>query len=212
MAEPGTTINPQKGTPMTKTETWQTIPGYDNHYQISTMGRVKSLQRTIPHGNNSTRTINEKILRPILGNTGYLQVTLWKNHHRNNKQIHRLVAETFLGPPPQNMEVCHNNGNRTDNHLDNLRYDTKSANAKDRNTHGTNHYKNKTHCPRGHILKAPNLIKSKKQGHRSCLACSRAYHYMRYHNIPETEMKRISDKYFEKIHKPRSDFLKDRSA
>jgi hypothetical protein len=57
--------------------------------------------------------------------------------------VHRLVLEAFVGPCPAGMEACHNNGVRTDNRLENLRWDTRSANCRDRIRHGT------TNFPRG---------------------------------------------------------------
>ena len=51
--------------------------------------------------------------------------------------VHQLVAEAFLGPCPQGMEVCHNDGDRANNKLENLRYDTRKANHADKRVHGT---------------------------------------------------------------------------
>lgn len=51
--------------------------------------------------------------------------------------VHRLVAMAFIGPCPDEMEVCHDNGIKTDNRLENLRYDTRSSNMIDRERHGT---------------------------------------------------------------------------
>jgi hypothetical protein len=50
--------------------------------------------------------------------------------------VHRLVLEAFVGPCPEGMEACHNNGDPADNRLENLRWDTRSANAKDKVRHG----------------------------------------------------------------------------
>ena len=65
---------------------------------------------------------------------GYPTVSLGrKNEHR----VHRLVLETYVGPCPEGMEACHNNGNRQDNRLENLRWDTRSNNRYDAVQHGT---------------------------------------------------------------------------
>lgn len=68
---------------------------------------------------------------------GHLQISLRKNYKSISKSIHRLVLETFIGPCPDGMECCHNNGDASDNGLENLRWDTKSNNAKDGFKHGT---------------------------------------------------------------------------
>lgn len=69
--------------------------------------------------------------------TGRLVVGLYKNRRPHRRLVHRLVLETFIGPCPVGMEACHNNGNRQDNRLANLRWDTHSNNVKDAVKHGT---------------------------------------------------------------------------
>jgi len=68
---------------------------------------------------------------------GYLQVTLVRNGTKHRRRIHRLVLETFVGSCPKEMEGCHNNGNRADNQLNNLRWDTRRNNTLDTVKHGT---------------------------------------------------------------------------
>ena len=68
---------------------------------------------------------------------GYFYANLNKNSKVHQKRVHRLVLETFVGPCPENMECCHNNGTKTDNRLENLRWDTRSNNIKDAVKHGT---------------------------------------------------------------------------
>jgi DNA-binding XRE family transcriptional regulator len=69
---------------------------------------------------------------------GYLRITLHRQGQRHFKLVHRLVLEVFVGACPPGMEACHSpNPDKTDNRLSNLRWDTKSANAGDRVTHGT---------------------------------------------------------------------------
>jgi len=76
--------------------------------------------------------ISNKWLKPFVSN-GYSRVHLGLG---NKKSIHRLVLETFVGPCPENMECCHNNGDKSDNRVENLRWDTKSNNSKDDIRHG----------------------------------------------------------------------------
>lgn len=68
---------------------------------------------------------------------GYLSVTLCDGVTRRIWPVHRLVLSVFVGPCPKGMECCHTNGNRVDNRLANLRWDTRSENTKDRIRHGT---------------------------------------------------------------------------
>ena len=93
-------------------EIWKDIPNYEGIYQVSNIGRVKSLKR--PHG------LKEKILKPQMLNNGYYRVHLHKQSIRKNYYIHRLVFEAFNGQIPENMQVNHINEIKTDNRLSNL--------------------------------------------------------------------------------------------
>jgi hypothetical protein len=68
---------------------------------------------------------------------GYKIIILARNGGYVASSVHRLVAKTFLGNPPSGMVVCHNNGNKIDNRVVNLRYATSSENAHDKIKHGT---------------------------------------------------------------------------
>ena len=96
--------------------TWA-VPSFRN-YVVDKMGNVYSRN----HG---------KILKPSLKD-GYPYVTLFQNNKRYYKSIHRLILETFRGKCPEEMEACHNNGNKLDNNITNLRWDTHKNNCADR--------------------------------------------------------------------------------
>jgi hypothetical protein len=79
---------------------------------------------------------------------GYLIVGLHKDGKQYTRKVHQLILETFVGPRPPGMEACHNNGDPSDNRLQNLRWDTPKNNHADRKIHGTlvngeKHYKAK---------------------------------------------------------------------
>ena len=105
----------------------RTIPGFPN-YSVTKDGRAWSEPR---HG------IRGGWLKAYLGKAGYLVVNLYEDKKHCLKCIHRLVLETFVGPCPEGTEACHNNGNKQDNQLENLRWDTRSSNSKDAVQHGT---------------------------------------------------------------------------
>lgn len=110
-------------------EEWKDIPGYEGLYQVSNLGKVKSLPRQGSSG---------KILKfRKCGNYKHLGVVLYKNQKATAFLIHRLVLLTFVGPCPQGLEARHLNGNGSDNKLNNLLWDTHSVNMQDRKLHGT---------------------------------------------------------------------------
>lgn len=82
-------------------------------------------------------------LKPFFAR-GYAYVSLSGPGGVQKKAVHRMVAETFLGPCPPGMEAAHNNGVRQDNRAENLRWDSRAANLADRNLHGT-HNKGERH-------------------------------------------------------------------
>lgn len=102
-------------------EIWKPIKGYERLYQVSTLGRVKSL--------NYNKTKKEKILSPGNNGNGYLFVTLYKNG-RKNLFVHRLVAEAFLENPDNLPEVNHKDENKTNNSVSNLEFCSRKYNAR----------------------------------------------------------------------------------
>jgi len=117
-------------------EQWKDVPSWEGWYQVSDEGRVRSLTRRSNCG-KSTAIYKGRILKTGLLEAGYDTVVLSQPGRRAHTYVHRLVAAAFIGPCPPKLEVCHNNGKRTDNRLENLRYDTRQNNAFDRLKHGT---------------------------------------------------------------------------
>lgn len=109
-------------------ENWKTVKGYAEHYQVSNLGRVKSLPREYRWGYGALRKQGEKILRPGTNSAGYASVNLVVNGISKNVVVHRLVAKAFLSNPDNKREVNHKNGNKTDNRLENLEWCTREEN------------------------------------------------------------------------------------
>jgi len=76
-------------------------------------------------------------LQPVISGNYYPSISLCDNGSKRKFSIHRLVLEAFVGICPEGMQACHNNGNRLDFRLVNLRWDTPSNNNKDKEAHGT---------------------------------------------------------------------------
>lgn len=154
-------------------ERWVPIPDYESRYEVSDQGRVRSLDRVVDREGQGSYLLKGRVLKQTKsGPAGkqYLHVSLGS---ANSRKVHRLVLLAFVGPCPPGMEACHNNGDRFDNRLSNLRWDTRSANNLDKNAHGTNHQANKTHCVRGHEFSVENTIYT-TAGNRQCRICQRS--------------------------------------
>ena len=185
---------------MSAVEQWKPVNGYEGIYEVSSHGRVRSLDRVVTYSDGRVRRHKGKILSAPLSRDGYPAVNLHTQGKLKKRYVHSLIAETFIGPRPEGMEVCHNDGNPTNNHVDNLRYGTRSENMLDRVRHGTNPSTAKTHCPRGHELSAENNPPSSaKLGERTCLACARTRGYVRYHPELKPQFKAVADSYYQAI-------------
>ena len=103
-----------------KEEVWKPIKDYEGLYEISNLGRVKSL--------NYKRTGKEKILKNTENSKGYLIVCLTKNEKRKQFKIHRLVAEAFIPNPEDKPCIDHINTIKNDNRVENLRWVTNEEN------------------------------------------------------------------------------------
>lgn len=110
-------------------EIWKDIKGYEGLYQVSNLGRVKSLDRVVEYKDGKKCLYKSKLLIGTDNGRGYLIVNLRKNGARKSFLIHRLVAEAFVPNPDNKLTVDHMNRNRADNRMDNLRWATRLEQA-----------------------------------------------------------------------------------
>lgn len=99
-------------------EEWRDVPGFEGYYQVSNLGRVRSgqLQR------------KPQMLKSVPGRNHYLRVWFCVGGRQVGKYVHRLVTLAFIGPCPERYDVNHKDRNRTNNHISNLEYVTRSEN------------------------------------------------------------------------------------
>ena len=186
--------------PLERAERWKLVTGYAGIYEVSNHGRVRSVDRTVTRSDGQVHRYKGNILRTPLNQRGYQVVNLCIHGKCQVRTVHSLVAETFIGPRPEGMEVCHNDGRKTNNHVDNIRYGTSSENKLDNVRHGTHTNAAKTHCPLGHELFAENIPPSiAKLGKRTCLACVRARRRVHRHPELKPQLQAIADSYYQTI-------------
>ena len=117
-------------------EIWKDIEGYNGLYQVSSLGRVKSLERTFYSGKNFLikKTHPERIMKLSFYNTGYVYVGLSKDGFVRKFKIHRLVATAFIPNPENKPCVDHLNAVRDDNRVENLHWVDASENMNNSHT------------------------------------------------------------------------------
>jgi hypothetical protein len=125
---------------VTELEEWRPVPGWEGLYEVSSLGRVRSLERVVTYrrrdGTSRSKTVQESILVGQRNWCGYRSILLSKENSATPRTVHGLVCETFHGPRPAGCWVAHNNGDRADNRASNLRWATPTENAADTTAHG----------------------------------------------------------------------------
>lgn len=116
-------------------EVWKPIDEWPG-YEVSSMGRVRSIDRTVLDSRGRTYQLRGKLLKQNKSGSGYFQVVLSKGGVRKNLSVHRLVALTFIDKHSSGI-TCHKDGCKENNNLSNLRFDTHKGNMADCKLHGT---------------------------------------------------------------------------
>lgn len=136
-------------------EVWKDIEGYAGKYQISNLGRVKSLPRIYICGHGTKRKAQGGVLKGTIDNKGYVRIQL----SRRTFKVHRLVAQYFIDNPNNLPQVNHINGNKKDNRVENLEWVDNSTNQLHAWRNGLQKESNKrgvqlkmTHSTTGEIL------------------------------------------------------------
>ena len=128
------TIGQGVGLSMQHGEVWKDIPGYEDLYQVSNMGRIRAFPKMTRIGNKK-RFCEMRFLSPIVQHSGYAHIGLWRNGDCKQARLHRLVAEAFcVNDNPQcKTQVNHLNEDKLDNRAENLEWVT----AKENTNYGT---------------------------------------------------------------------------
>jgi len=117
-------------------EIWKAIPTWEDKYEISNKGRVRSLSCKITYYRPDLKVVHQRIfpgriLSAGITQKGYFLVVFSRRSKTKPQYVHQLVAKAFVGPRPEGLEIRHLNGNPRDNRPINLKYGTTKENAQD---------------------------------------------------------------------------------
>jgi len=117
---------------------WKPIPEYEGLYEVSSNGKVRTLEREWRSGINYdlVRKVIPKIKSQTKDRYGYWRVTLSKQGKKKRQCVHQLVCKAFHGPPKEGMQVRHLDGDKNNNDYNNLCWGTAKENIEDRTKHG----------------------------------------------------------------------------
>ena len=186
---------------MTPDEEWRPVVDWEGLYEVSGLGRVRSLDRFVNNGNGGFLKPGRVLAGSRDAKDGRRRVGLMLDGRLKMRTVATLVLEAFIGPRPPGMDGLHSNGDATDDRPANLRWGSVSDNLRDSVQHGTHAMTRKTKCKRGHALRGPNL--RSRNGHRQCIACARATHVVvkaRRRGI-EHDLDALADKKYAEIMK-----------
>jgi hypothetical protein len=142
-------------------EEWRLSPVRPDRYEVSNIGRVRS----------RFRNGRVHLLTPHVKPWGYLRVTFNVDGKDTYFDVHRLVAQAFIGARLPGQVIRHLDGDPTNNCVDNLAYGTVAENNRDTVRHGKNPWASSTHCRRGHEYTEANTRFVRGATRRICRAC-----------------------------------------
>lgn len=160
-------------------ERWRAVPGFPG-YEVSDAGRIRSMRK---HG-FAAAPQTPRMLRPSDDAHGYLRVYLRRDGRTFSRKVSWLVLEAFVGQRPRSNDACHNDGNRRNDALQNLRWDTRAGNLADALLHGTR--------PRGGRIGTAKLTDDSVRAIRAALAAGQSQATVAArHHIEQTTVSKI---------------------
>lgn len=154
-------------------EIWKPVLGYEDFYEVSNRGRVRSLPRMAPRRGKGAVPVPGRILTAYM-HGGYPAVKLSVGGVYRRCDVHALVCQAWHGPCPLGMECRHLDDDKSNTSPENLVWGTRAENMADRIRNGIDPNLTKTHCPQGHEY-SPENTHHTPDGRRYCRTCMRIW-------------------------------------
>lgn len=157
-------------------EIWKDIKGFEGHYQISNYGNVKSLERFVDSSRGLLKK-NEQINKHwVDSHTGYKRIKIYKDKKEYRFYIHRLIAQAFIPNPENKREVNHIDGDKLNNSIENLEWNTPKENIQNAilrgaiNKRGENGTHSKLEMDDAYDIRLARLINPKRYSKNKLIA------------------------------------------
>lgn len=109
-------------------EIWKDVLGYEMHYQVSNLGKVRSKEHQVPCKGGKLRTVKSTVKKLCINRAGYVITTLSKENKLATFTVHQLVAQAFIPGFIKGMEINHDDGDKANNRATNLEISDPSHN------------------------------------------------------------------------------------
>lgn len=167
------------------------IPGYEGLYECNELGIVRSLDRVVIHKNGKQQPVAGRVMSAYADSVGYMHVTLCKDGKQKAMGVHRIVALTFIPNPENKSQVNHIDGDKSNNHVDNLEWVTAAEN----NEHA---WQNSLNCNAPRAVVAIDKLSGDVKTFPSVLAAKAAlsydvYSYLERHEDSPTHILKYAD-------------------
>lgn len=150
-------------------ERWLEVPGFEGRYEVSDLGRVRSMDYIDSVGRFRRSAIKTQRESPM----GYKIVSLYVNGTNSCRFVHTLVLAAFVGPRPSRHVGCHEDDNPSNNRLANLRWKTQKQNQDDCVARGRHPIAAATSCSKGHEWTVENTYVRPDTNYRQCRTCAK---------------------------------------
>ena len=171
-------------------EEWRPVVGYEGLYEVSDLGRVRSLDRVVQRNGFPMELRGVELRQLAAKRGGYPTVNLSRLGVERVHHVHILMLSAFIGPrPPGDTHGRHLNDISSDNRLANLAWGTRADNQQDMVRNGNHANANKTHCKWGHPYTAENTLPQGSGRGRRCRECKNVDERRRYYAKKAAAMK-----------------------